>query len=178
MQGLGSTPKTCKKIIKAVSCEPRIRADIMKKEKNIVYELCGLPGSGKSTWAKTQVNAEIISSDSIRAELYGSEEIQGNGQEVFDLYYKRLEAALREREKDIILDATNISVMARSRGIAITSNYNNYDIIAVVFKANADKCLEQQKNRERQVPEDVVRGMASRWQEPSLNEGFKAIIKI
>ena len=56
--------------------------------------LIGLPGSGKSTIAQkikdevislNKVEVEIVSSDAIRKELYGNEEIQGDPQKVFTL---------------------------------------------------------------------------------------------
>ena len=140
-----------------------------------VMLLCGLPGSGKSTWAKAQ-KATTISSDAIRAELYGSEEAQGDGREVFSLFYKRAEDALNNAES-IVLDATNTSRKARSYGIALAKKYN-CEVIAVVFTANADVCLKQQLKRTRQVPEFVVRRMAEKWEEPSVEEGFNKIIKI
>ena len=55
--------------------------------------LCGIPGSGKSTYAKTYTernyNTIHLSSDEIRKELYGDENIQGNPGEVFTLMQKR-----------------------------------------------------------------------------------------
>ena len=50
--------------------------------------IIGLPGSGKSTYCKDYVNVHKgvhISSDEIRKELYGDENIQGDPQEVFTL---------------------------------------------------------------------------------------------
>ena len=41
------------------------------------YMYIGLPGSGKSTIAVAQKGATIISSDAIRGELYGDENILG-----------------------------------------------------------------------------------------------------
>jgi predicted kinase len=40
--------------------------------------LCGIPGSGKTTYAKTNAFKDdiILSSDSIRKEFYGDESIQ------------------------------------------------------------------------------------------------------
>ena len=47
--------------------------------------LCGLPGAGKSTYARQYVQehseTKIMSSDSIRKELYGDESIQGGSTE-------------------------------------------------------------------------------------------------
>lgn len=53
---------------------------------NDFYMMIGLPGSGKSTVAKSiasNTTAVIISSDEIRAELFGNAEIQENTGLVF-----------------------------------------------------------------------------------------------
>ena len=51
--------------------------------------LVGVPGSGKTTYAEKYVeehpNTIHISSDRIRAELWGSEATQGDNNEVFSL---------------------------------------------------------------------------------------------
>ena len=79
--------------------------------------LIGLPGSGKSTVAQkikdevislNKVEVEIVSSDSIRKELYGNEEIQGDPQKVFTLMKQRSKQALLE-DKYVIYDACNIN---------------------------------------------------------------------
>ncbi len=47
----------------------------------VSHFLIGIPGAGKSTlaqeWAQRDPNYCIVSTDGIRAELYGDEEIQG-----------------------------------------------------------------------------------------------------
>ena len=80
--------------------------------------LCGLPGSGKSTWANQnkRENTIILSSDKIREELFGAEEIQGNPKQVFNLLYKRAEEALKQ-EKNVIIDSTNLSRANREKFI-------------------------------------------------------------
>ena len=64
----------------------------MKKPKLIV--MVGLPGSGKSTYAKELIKkgrADIIlSSDAIREELTGDESNQTVNDKVFKLLYQRM----------------------------------------------------------------------------------------
>ena len=52
-------------------------------KKPILTVLVGLPGSGKSTYANKIKNAILCSSDKVREELYGDENIQGDKQKVF-----------------------------------------------------------------------------------------------
>ena len=60
--------------------------------------LVGIPGSGKTTYSKEYIerspNTFHLSSDAIRKELYGDENIQGNPGEVFALMQKRAVEAL------------------------------------------------------------------------------------
>ena len=59
----------------------------MKSEVMTAYVMVGAPGSGKSTYAAKlakEHNAIIISGDDIRAELYGSADIQGNWGEIWE----------------------------------------------------------------------------------------------
>lgn len=60
--------------------------------------LCGIPGSGKTTYAKTNAFEDdvILSSDSIRKEFYGDESIQKNPVEVFTTMQKRAVEALND----------------------------------------------------------------------------------
>ena len=59
--------------------------------RNTLYVLVGLPGSGKTTLAKDIANINIkakhISSDAIRAELFGDENNQENNSLVFEGYF-------------------------------------------------------------------------------------------
>lgn len=74
--------------------------------------LIGLPGSGKSTYAKEEhesnSNSVYLSSDKIREELYGNESIQGNPVEVFTLMQSRAIEALKSG-RDVFYDATNLT---------------------------------------------------------------------
>lgn len=77
--------------------------------------LIGLPGCGKSYYANnfsTSEKVKIVSSDSVRKELYGSEEIQGDAREVFSLMFDRSKEYL-STGYDVIYDATNINMKKR-----------------------------------------------------------------
>ena len=80
------------------------------------YMLCGLPASGKSHYAldlqrimsnETNEKTVIVSSDNIRKELYGDENIQGNPEEVFNLVHERILQSLNNGV-NVIYDATNL----------------------------------------------------------------------
>ena len=139
---------------------------------NKLYTMVGIPGSGKSTIANQIPNAIIISSDAIRKELYGAEEIQGNGKQVFDLVYKRIGEELAKGH-DVVFDATNLTPKARNAVFRFTAEH-----IAVFVNTPLDVCLKRNAARERKVPEKVIYRMYHNLTCPNKIEGFSKIITI
>lgn len=138
--------------------------------------LCGLPASGKSTYAKVLANktdAIILSSDAIRWELFGDEADQEHNQQVFQELHKRIKEYLRNG-KNVVYDATNITSKKRR---AFLNELKKIDCIknCVIMATPYEQCLENNKNRERQVPEWVIERMYRKWQTPHWFEGFDNI---
>lgn len=137
-----------------------------------LYILIGLPGSGKSTYAKRHTECTVINPDRIRKELYGSEECQEDGRRVFGIAFYRLRKAISEN-KDVIFDATNITRWSRKQFFKF-----NAEVIAVFFNTDKEECKKRNAARSRIVPEQVIDNMASRLEIPLLEEGFSEIIII
>ena len=76
------------------------------------YMMVGIPGSGKSKIAQ-ELGVKVYSSDKLRKELWGSEEIQGDNNEIFTELYRRIKASLKNGES-CVLDATNIKASKRA----------------------------------------------------------------
>lgn len=135
---------------------------------------CGLPASGKSTWAKDfqerNLSTIIISTDAIRAELYGNESIQGDGVKVFQIAYERIERALKEY-RYIIFDATNLH---RKNRIELVKRFKkpNITMVCYYFNYSLETCWERNKNRERVVPFEVMKRMSRSLSIPSSDEGW------
>lgn len=138
-----------------------------------LYTLCGLPGSGKSTFANSKSNCVVVSSDAIRKELYGNEEIQGNPKEIFKIMDERTKWNL-ENGNDVIYDATNVSKRTR---ISIIKKFQA-NHICVFFNIPVKECLKRNQMRSRKVPTHVIERMASNLTTPTLDEGFSEIIVI
>ena len=146
-------------------------------QNNKVYVMVGIPASGKSSIAKKVAednNAVILSSDAIRAELYGDESVQGDPAEVFGLLYRRAYENL-VMNKNVIIDATNVSCKTRRN---IMNKFRNLDVkfIAVYCDISLDEALKRNSERSRNVPYFVIQRMYNQLVEPSYDEGFDNII--
>ena len=79
--------------------------------------LIGAPASGKSTAAEklaAEYNAVILSTDKIRAAMYGNELIQGNWADIEAILYKDIKNAIKAN-KNIILDSTHFKKEYRAK---------------------------------------------------------------
>lgn len=133
--------------------------------------LCGLQGSGKSTYAK-KLKAEVVSSDAIRKEFPGIK-----NDTVFQKVYERVNNLLNEG-KNVVLDATNITNKSRRQV------FQNVKIpcikICVIFNTPYNTCLERVRKRNKDidshyVPEEVVEKYLYSFQIPFYEEGWNEI---
>ncbi len=145
--------------------------------------LVGVPGSGKSTWIKTQTmldNFVVVSTDNF-VEQYAKE--QGKTySEVFDDYMKiavRLMAnqalIAQANNKNIIWDQTSTSVGARAKKFNMLPNYEH---IAVVFPTpEKDELARRLASRPgKNIPDHVMRSMIDGFVMPTLDEGYTEIV--
>lgn len=136
--------------------------------------MIGIPGSGKSTYAKKIAefeNAAIVSSDELRKELFGSVWELSKNAHLFGEIYRRIFKYLSEG-KSVILDATNIR---RNQRKHVLKKYKNYYKECYYIKTSLKKALERNNVRDRNVPEDVICSYFSKVQEPEYSEGWDKI---
>lgn len=136
--------------------------------------LCGIPGSGKSTYAQSfeELGWVHLSSDLIRKELYGDESIQGNPNEVFSLMQKRAVDALNNG-KSVIYDSTALTRKDRAGIIAACPKFAKIE--CKVIWAPIETCIERNAARERTVGKEVIGKMLKRFQFPFYDEGIDEI---
>ena len=136
--------------------------------------LCGIPGSGKSTYAQSfeELGWVHLSSDLIRMELYGDESIQGNPNEVFSLMQKRAVDALNNG-KSVIYDSTALTRKDRAGIIAACPKFAKIE--CKVIWAPIETCIERDAARERTVGKEVIDKMLKHFQFPFHDEGIDEI---
>lgn len=138
----------------------------------------GMPGSGKSYFAEREreKGAVIISSDSIREELYGDVNDQSHNAEVFDTMKKRTIAALRNGDY-VVYDATNLNAKRRINFLKeLRREVKEFEAICAVFTVPYEECCRRNENRERTVPDYVMERMYKNFQPPFYEEGWDAIV--
>ncbi|MCU0526427.1 MAG: AAA family ATPase [Elainella sp. Prado103] len=143
--------------------------------------LIGVPGSGKSTWAAAfQKNhtCQLISTDRIRAELFGDEAIQGDWGLIWAAVQQQFQPAIqqiRAGEIEVALyDATNTKRRYRRDLIQMARSSGFNHIRGVWLNPPLAVCLERNRHRSRQVPEAVIYRMHRQlWgAPPRLREGM------
>ena len=87
--------------------------------KNKLYIMCGIPGSGKSTYAKTYLtNTLYVSRDEIRFKLVKEDEDYFSKEnEVFDTFIAKINEGLRQ-SLDVVADATHLNSKSRLKLLA------------------------------------------------------------
>lgn len=146
------------------------------------YQLIGVPGSGKSTWIKSQDWAKdcvVVSTDEF-VEDY-AKEVGSTYNDVFDDYMPTAvklmaDKVVRAREagKDIIWDQTSMSVKSRKRKFSMLRDYEH---IAIVFKTpEKDELARRLASRPgKNIPDHVMRSMIDNYDVPTEDEGFSQI---
>lgn len=137
--------------------------------------LIGLPGSGKSYYSELLKKDGYVvhSSDAIRKELYGDENVQHNPKEVFSILHKRVYADLKAG-KDVVYDATNVTSKLRMQTLKYFSNLDITKTCTIVARSFED-CVEMDRKRSRTVGEEVLKKIISKWTTPSYGEGWDNI---
>jgi predicted kinase len=144
-----------------------------KKSKGAVVLSIGLPGSGKSTWFKRH-NILPLSSDMVRILLFDDVTEQRYQDLVFSTLRSMLRGRLLARRPWNYVDATNLSPHERRSWIKLAHDFG-YEAHAVFFDVPPEVCIERNRRRERNVPEDVMQRMAAKLRPPKFEEGFAKI---
>lgn len=139
--------------------------------------MVGIAGSGKSTMAKELMEGRddivYLSSDELREELLDDVNNQDRNADIFEEMFKRTKKALEEGSH-VIYDATNIS--RKKRQHLLTQLPKNIEKVACYVSTEYKDIEEQNKNRERVVPEHVIKRMYKNMQVPIYSEGWDKIV--
>ena len=144
-----------------------------------LYVMCGIPGSGKSTWIKNHTNNEIlVSRDAIRFDMVKEDESYFSKEdEVWREFIHQINHYL-EMGFNVFADATHINTGARRK--LLKEIKGNPTLEAIHINTPFSLCLKRNALREGRecVPESAIRRMYSQFEEPSFEEGFETIYTV
>ncbi len=148
-----------------------------------LFMMIGVPGAGKSTWLSKQdlSNAVILSTDN-----YVEHFAQLNNTTYTDIFKKVIGEATRLMkedlrkaildQKDLFWDQTNLT--AKTRESKLAQIPRNYERVAVFFPTPDDHELRKRlaSRPGKTIPANVVLGMKSQLEMPTLTEEFDEIV--
>ncbi|KZN56231.1 hypothetical protein N474_13195 [Pseudoalteromonas luteoviolacea CPMOR-2] len=139
-----------------------------------LYVMCGISGSGKSTWIEKHLgNFEVISLDSIRQELNGKRACQKNRGQVLQLAKQLLKQALANK-RHVVWDATNIRKDFRRIVCDFGRSYGAL-ITLVVFQLSEKSLRVNNQNRRYSVDNKVISEQINKLQWPCFNEAHRLL---
>lgn len=144
-----------------------------------LYITVGIPGSGKSTFAKDFVDKadrkiEYMSNDELRSKFGFGEEDQSVNNDVFRYIRNKTDAYLSEGIS-VMIDSAAVNSKNRKGFIQIGKKFKNVKIIAYVFPIPVEIAKKRNSNRKRKVPEHVIDNMYDKFKMPSTFEGFDEV---
>jgi predicted kinase len=154
------------------------------KQKRL-FLLSGIPGSGKSTWIKNQIEAKggiWISRDAIRfAALSEEDEYFSKEDEVFATFISAIQEQINNPiATDIYVDASHLNTKARNKTLRRLNLEGLDEKNCVCFQIPLEVAFERNDQRSGRalVPHSVIAEMAKSLTLPKANEKFDHIIVI
>lgn len=145
----------------------------MKQKK--VFLMCGIPGSGKSTWIQKQrehdLNSSWISRDTVRFSMVGEDEDYfAHENEVFDEFIRYINEGIK-LYPTVYIDATHISTNSRNK-VLKRLNLKDCEVIPVNFIVSLETAIKRNKNRigRTKVPNAAIRRMFNQFHPASIDE--------
>lgn len=124
----------------------------------------GLPRSGKSTWANSEIYP-IVNPDAIRLALHGQRFVKESEPMVWALARYMVEALFIAGHNIVILDATNTTKTRRSEWIS-----RKWKRVFEIIPTTAETCIERANNAEDFYIIPIIEKMRDQYEEVTQDE--------
>ncbi len=139
--------------------------------------LCGLAGSGKSTFAARHFpETYTVSSDRCRAMICDNENDQTINRDTFDLFHYILQKRML-LGRFCVADSVALKPQARHNLRALSRRFGYYGCL-LIFDTPPEVCIARDLQRHRRVGENVVHyhaGLLAQTLQDAPNEGWELI---
>lgn len=136
--------------------------------------MCGLAGSGKSTYIKNNFkDLPIVSRDILRAQLGFTKSadhkamLSREDEDLVTMCQNKYINDLCSADKDFVLDNQNNRKCFRQDIENIVRQYPNMQIVVVKMNTPLEKCIERRKG---QIPAHIMRSIHSKFEYPTEDE--------
>ena len=142
--------------------------------------MCGIPGSGKSTYAKNFLTArsdiKYISRDEIRFSYLKDNDSYFKYEKIVYEDFCSLTKKYLEENYTVIADATFLNKKSRKMFLD-KINIKPYKLIAKVINTPFETCVKRNAKREGRlrVPYEVMVNMHESFEYPTVEEGFDKV---
>lgn len=131
----------------------------------------GLPGSGKTQWARRAGFDRSVSLDDWREKLWGDRTVQ-DGPGGFDLlialHNREIEDAL-ENGESVVVHNTNL-LREHRRPLVEMARKAGYRVQIIYFEVPVEVCRQRNRERPYPVPDEVIDDYAGRLEVPAAEE--------
>lgn len=140
--------------------------------------LCGISGSGKTTWAKRFMSEHpdwlYFNPDEYYAKINGNECDRRNTFEIWHSLFRDVHTAALN-SKNVLIDSDNLTFHQRMQWIEWFPEFEHY---LIYFYENLKTCYERVQARERKLPYDVLVKKFKIWENPSYCKDYKYWTKV
>lgn len=129
--------------------------------------LSGLPGSGKTTWAKKFLKKHpeyrYFSPDVYYERINGDDRIRDNTFKVWMVMFQEIhEAELAGR--NVLIDSDNLTYAQRNQWVEWFPGFDQR--VLFYFDEPLEDCVKRMMQRRRKIPIKIMREKAAKWQNP------------
>ena len=134
---------------------------------SIMICLAGLPGVGKTTWAKEFMKRHpdylYFSPDAYYERINGDDTKRDHTFEIWMAMFRDIHTAEMNGD-NILIDSDNLTYAQRNQWIEWFPNFDNYFLL--YMEEEFDVCMERISKRRRTIPEIVMREKWYKWENP------------